>query len=164
MLHSSNSQVLLALLLGTTASFILYSSMFKPATYLLSTANTLIALQRSSLTNPHQLHQAINTHPQTMLSPIYILFALVVLGMPFYESYERLHHPPDTHIPKQIKFTAQSTVGFSTAIHSFCDLARLRRSSDSSAFLCPALAVGGGSAFGAAMTRLWNEEDWKWLG
>lgn len=112
----------------------------------------------------HHLPQVTaNVHLQTMLSPIYILFVLVVLGMPFYESYERLYHPSETHIPRQIKFTTQSTVGFSTAIHSFCDVARLRRSSETSAFVCPALAVGGGSFFGAAMTRLWNDEDWAVL-
>lgn len=80
--------------------------------------------------------------------------------MPLYESYERLCHAPKLHILRQIKFTTQSAVGFSTAIQSFCDLVRTHRSLETAVFLCQVLAVGGGSVFGVMLTRLWNDEDW----
>lgn len=67
---------------------------------------------------------------------------------------------PRPHIPRQIKFTTQAAVGFSTAIHSFCDLVRLRRPLSTNVYLCPVLAVAGGSVSGGALTRLWNDEDW----
>lgn len=89
-----------------------------------------------------------------MLIPIYILFALVILGLPFNESYERLHYAPEAHISRQIKFTTQAAVGFSTAIHNFCDLVRLRRPLSTNVYLCPVLAVAGGSVSGGALTRL----------
>lgn len=94
-----------------------------------------------------------------MPSPIYILFALLILGVPFYQSFERLYHASEAHIPRQIKFTTQSAVRSSTAIQRFCDLFVTRRSLATTVFLCPVHTVGGGGVFGAVLTGFWNAED-----
>lgn len=93
---------------------------------------------------------------------VFLVFVILVFGVPAYERYERRHHP-DNPIPTQVKWTAQVALGSAAAAYSVCRIVTQVRGSNpntiAGSFYCSSLGVAGGAMSGGVMSRKWEETE-----
>lgn len=96
---------------------------------------------------------------------VFIIFAILVFGVPFYERYERRHHS-DNPIPTQIKWTAQVALGSAAAAYSVCRIVTLMRGSNpntiAGSFFCSSTGVAAGAMSGNVMSGKWEDKEWEY--
>jgi hypothetical protein len=108
----------------------------------------------------------------------YVVFALLVFGVPIYERYERTHYPNDG-IPTRLKWTAQLALGSTTATNSVCRIVSVLRQrqgagasgprtdgkalSSGANHHCLVLGVTVGGISTAYMQGSWDDSDWAYV-
>ncbi|KAJ4409700.1 hypothetical protein N0V82_009424 [Gnomoniopsis sp. IMI 355080] len=96
---------------------------------------------------------------------VFLVFVVLVFGVPAYERYERRHHP-DNPVPTQVKWTAQIALGSAAAAYSVCRIVTQVRGSNpntvAGSFYCSSLGVAGGAMSGGVMSRKWEEGEWAY--